>query len=702
MTTRWSRVCGALGVALLVWPAAVLTGPERHPSAQPVQNPPQQQRPPVFRGGTAVVEVDFYPTRDGRIVEGLTAADIEVLEDGVPQTIDELQFIRIEPFTPDSEVRDPNNTREMLQRAADPQNRVFILYLDRYHVRIEGAHAMRSALVDMLQRILAPNDLFAAMTTGMPANRLTLGRKTENIEEQLTRHWWSWAERGSLDRDEAEDLLAACFEYDGANRERWGADQAVERPLIEILKARRREDLVLTHLEDVISYLGGIREARKSVVVFTEGWILYGRDEAALNRLLGSFGSGGRPTAGVSGGRLTLGDPRQGASSTDCVSEAARLFRLDNAQRFRDIMRLANQRNVTFYPVNPSGIQVMDSTLGERMRVINPNEFMTQELGRVRERRDSMETLAENTDGVAIITNDLSAGLRRIVDDVSAYYVLTYASTNAGNDGRYRRIEVKIKQPDIRVRARRGYFAPEEGSARVVGAGTPAIASEVEAAFATLSRLRLDAPLFSYSTTAGQAALVVVELTSAQAARNTSGVPVVVRLQKADGTAVGTGEATIAPATRGALVRVPLGLDLEGPWRANITVGEGRDRLQDSLEVAESGGALIGEPVVYRATPSPRSPLIPVADFQFRRTERVHVEWPRLAETDQREARLLGRTGQPLAVPVTLTERDVDGRVNLAADLNLAPLTDGEYAIELVVGRGAESERRVVAIRVTR
>jgi hypothetical protein len=147
---------------------------------------------------------------------------------------------------------------------------------------------------------------------------------------------------------------------------------------------------------------------------------------------------------------------------------------------------------------------------------------------------------------------------------------------------------------------------------------------------------------------------------------------------------------------------VPLGLDLAGPWRANITVGEGRDRLQDSLEVAESAGALIGEPVVYRATPSPRSPLIPVADFQFRRTERVHVEWPRLGEIDQREARLLGRTGQPLAVPVKVTERDVDGRVSVAADLNLAPLTDGEYAIELVVGRGHETERRVVAIRVTR
>jgi hypothetical protein len=39
----------------------------------------------------------------------------------------------------------------------------------------------------------------------------------------------------------------------------------------------------------------------------------------------------------------------------------------------------------------------------------------------------------------------------------------------------------------------------------------------------------------------------------------------------------------------------------------------------------------------------------------------------------------------------------------ISADVNLAPLTDGEYAIELVVaGRGAVTERTVIAIRVSR
>ena len=51
----------------------------------------QSQQP--IRVGTNFVRVDAYPTKDGRIVEGLVAADFEVLEDGVPQKIDSFEHI---------------------------------------------------------------------------------------------------------------------------------------------------------------------------------------------------------------------------------------------------------------------------------------------------------------------------------------------------------------------------------------------------------------------------------------------------------------------------------------------------------------------------------------------------------------------------------------------------------------------------------
>ena len=61
-----------------------------------------QQRPPVFRGESVLVTVDVYPQRDGKIVEGLKASDFEVLEDGKPQTVETIEFIRVEPGTPES------------------------------------------------------------------------------------------------------------------------------------------------------------------------------------------------------------------------------------------------------------------------------------------------------------------------------------------------------------------------------------------------------------------------------------------------------------------------------------------------------------------------------------------------------------------------------------------------------------------------
>mgnify|MGYP006982803577 CR=1 FL=1 len=49
-----------------------------------------------------LVTVDAYPRKDGHVVLGLTPKDFEVLEDGVPQAIDQFEFVRVEPL-PESE-----------------------------------------------------------------------------------------------------------------------------------------------------------------------------------------------------------------------------------------------------------------------------------------------------------------------------------------------------------------------------------------------------------------------------------------------------------------------------------------------------------------------------------------------------------------------------------------------------------------------
>src|SRR5687767_5700224 len=159
---------------------------------------PQQPRP-IFRSDAHFVTVDAYPLRDGKVVEGLTAADFTVEEDGQPQTIENFEFIEGIGGVPESARRDPNTVRESQLLAADARTRAFVVYLDIPHVSAEGAHATRGPLVSMLNGLIGENDLFAITTPEQPPNAITFGRKLISAEDALTRHW-NWGTRGSVRR----------------------------------------------------------------------------------------------------------------------------------------------------------------------------------------------------------------------------------------------------------------------------------------------------------------------------------------------------------------------------------------------------------------------------------------------------------------------------------------------------------------------
>ena len=116
------------------------------------------------------------------------------------------------------------------------------------------------------------------------------------------------------------------------------------------------------------------------------------------------------------------------------------------------------------------------------------------------------------------------------------------------------------------------------------------------------------------------------------------------------------------------------------------------------LAVAGLSWGFAGAGATRRAAASPRAVLQPVTEFVFRRTERLHIEWPELKQLDARTARLLDRNGKPLALGVAVAEQS--GKV--FADLNLAPLAEGDYVIELNAGAGAQTEKQLIAFRVVR
>jgi VWFA-related protein len=74
--------------------------------------------------------------------------------------------------------------------------------------------------------------------------------------------------------------------------------------------------------------------------------------------------------------------------------------------------------------------------------------------------------LAKDTGGFLLEnTNDLGAGVARMQQERTTYYLLAYQPTNAKLDGKLRRISVKVKRPKTTVRARPGYVAATSSEA---------------------------------------------------------------------------------------------------------------------------------------------------------------------------------------------------------------------------------------------
>ena len=79
--------------------------------------------------------------------------------------------------------------RESLAMAQSSRARLVVLFLDTYHVEVDGSHAIRKPLVDALDKLIGPDDLVAVMTPEMSAKDITFARKTTTIDGFLTRYW---------------------------------------------------------------------------------------------------------------------------------------------------------------------------------------------------------------------------------------------------------------------------------------------------------------------------------------------------------------------------------------------------------------------------------------------------------------------------------------------------------------------------------
>jgi VWFA-related protein len=658
----------------------------------------------TFRTGANYVRVDVYPTQNGEPVLDLTAQDFEILESGVAQKIEQFEHVVIRGAGPQDTRIEPNTVAESRSMAQNPRARLFVLFLDTYHVDIAGSHRIRGPLVEALDRVIGPEDLVAVMTPEMSATDITFARKTTTIDGFLTRYW-DWGDRNRMNpRDPEDRAYADCFP----------SEPGVVAQLID----RRHEKRTLDALHDLVIHLGGVREERKAVLAITEGWLLYRPDISLMPGATdGRVPNGPGVTVEPRGGKLTTKDTStQLAPNNRCATDRMNLAQIDDETDFRWLLDRANGSNVSFYPVDPRGLAVFDTPIMRQDTPGPPLPMVPPAVDRamLTTRLTGLRTLAENTDGLAIVdSNDLARGLRRVVDDLSSYYLLGYYSSGK-LDGKFHPISVRVKRPGVQVRARRGYLAATP--ADTAAAATPAAPSAagaaetaaIHTALAPLATMQRDAPLRVHVATgwkarpdgSSAAAFWVVGEFSESAPQDPStplgaGRDVDVTVIAASGATVGRG--TARGGGRSVMVPIAATEATAGDFTVRVRAeGFGTGTVNITLPAApDAGGAIF-----TRRGPTTGNREMPTADLRFRRNERIRVDLP-TTDASAVTARLLDRTGKAIAIPLTATVReDRDGSRWQTTELALAPLAPSDYLIEISTGPGGENRRTLVAFRV--
>src|ERR1051325_7759582 len=149
-----------------------------------------------------------------------------------------------------------------------------------------------------------------------------------------------------------------------------------------------------------------------------------------------------------------------------------------------DAIASATRGNVSIYAIDPRGLSTGAEDLITESSTCPEQGAGLQSMQReLTLSQNSLRVLAANTGGFAAVNrNDFNTAFDRIVQENSQYYLLGYYSTNSRRDGRYRKIQIRVKRPGLRVaRARNGYYEPRGKRPADLAPGTinPALSAAI-------------------------------------------------------------------------------------------------------------------------------------------------------------------------------------------------------------------------------
>ena len=347
-----------------------------------------QQPAPTFRSGTQlIVQTVSVKDKNGKPIAGLSASDFIVTENGAPQQI---AFVEYQPLddvpaaiadVPAVPRTPPSAVAPAIARdAALRGRRLLVLYFDLYNMPFFDQMRAYAAADRFITAGMSPADAVAIVVFDRGAAR---------VKQEFT------ADRERL-RVVVQALIDAANDVNNGVGGTWdpGSGFGEDNDTFNLFATDRQ----LSALQTAVTDLGPLPEIKT---------LIY-------------FGSG------------------------------LRLNGADNQAQLRATVNAAVRANVTINPIDTRGL-VASAPLGDATRA-SPggvdmfNGALAQAaLTRQQQSNDSYHALAKDTGGRAMFDdNDLTRGIVRAAQAVTAYYMIGYYTTNTAADGRFRRVRITL------------------------------------------------------------------------------------------------------------------------------------------------------------------------------------------------------------------------------------------------------------------
>ena len=397
-------------------------------------------------------------------------------------------------------------------------------------------------------------------------------------------------------------------------------------------------------------------------------------------------------TSALKSALVHLGSLRQGRKAVIFVSEGLGRLGQDTLRVVSDLVRTANDSNTAIYTADPRGLQAGPG-IGSGMSSL-------------------LAALSDSTGAEPIVSNDMTGSLRKVVAAASSFYLLGYSPKNNQLDGKFREIQVKVKQSGVEVRARNGYWAPrgsDVARARALAAAA-AMPSPINEAFGQLTpdNSRRAAEFWIGHAPVSESEVDVRVAWTPRPEIVGRGAAAAVSMT------VTTGEQILfdGPVEEsGAIFRAPPG-ELQLDLNIHDEAGEIIDREQRDVEVPDPAAAdlALATPVLSRArTPAELRTLMenadepaPFAGREFSRLDRVLlrvVPYGIGAANAHVSAQLVGRRGNTLA---RLPIKRRDNGPGYQLELPLTSMANGEFVVAIAARTALGSVETYVPIRIGR